>query len=118
LKILLDHCVPAPLRRSFPTHDVRTTAQMGWANLQNGRLMAAAAPQFQVFLTVDKNIPYQQNLDNVQVAVIFLDTPTNTLEALLPLVPVVESVLPTLKPGHMIVIDGKGTVRQIHPTPR
>jgi len=117
LKILLDHCVPAPLRRSFPTHEVRTTAQMGWANLQNGRMLAAATPSFQVFLTIDKNLQHQQNLETILLAVIILDTLSNTLESLLPLVPFIESILPTLEPGHVVVIDAQGNITRIRLAP-
>jgi predicted nuclease of predicted toxin-antitoxin system len=110
VKILFDHCVPAPLRRSFPAHEIRTAAQMGWEKLQNGRLLAAAATEFAVFLTVDKNLKHQQNLGTIQVAVVILDTIMNTLDALLPLAPIVESVLPTLRPGQIVEINGEGKI--------
>ncbi len=110
MKILFDHCVPAPLRQSFPAHEVRTTAQMGWEELQNGQLLASAAATFEVFLTVDKNLKHQQNLGTIHVAVVILDTVKNTLDSLLPLVPAVESVLPTLRPGQIVEIDSAGKI--------
>lgn len=83
---------------------------MGWEKLQNGRLLAAAAPAFEVFLTVDKNLKYQQNLGTILVAVVILDTVMNTLDSLLPLVPAVESVLPTLRPGQIVEINHQGKI--------
>lgn len=62
MRILLDHCVPRPFGGMLPTHEVKTTSQMGWATLKNGKLLTEAARAFDVFLTVDKNIKSQQNL--------------------------------------------------------
>lgn len=71
---------------------------MGWSGVTNGKLLALAADEFDAFITVDKNLPYQQNLTTLPVAVIVLDAVSNELPALLPLVPVIERALSTLKP--------------------
>jgi hypothetical protein len=113
VKILFDHCVPKPLGRAFPSHEVRTTAQMGWEPLQNGRLLAQASTYFDVVLTVDKGIRFQQNLDALPIAVVILDTASNAPESLMPLAPFVESVLPTLQVGQMVQINAAGVVTVI-----
>jgi hypothetical protein len=116
VKILFDHCVPKPFRRLLPTHHVRTTAEMGWAALENGTLLAEAAKSFEVLLTVDKNIKSQQNLSMLPLAVLVLDSPRNTPDALAPFAPLVERVLPTLHPGQMVEIDAAGNVQEITPS--
>ena len=62
MKILFDHGTPVPLRRSLPGHEVSTAYEMGWAELPNGDLLAAAEKDFQALITTDKNLRYQQNL--------------------------------------------------------
>ena len=111
MRILLDHCVPKPFGRAFPAHDVKTTSQMGWEQLQNGKLLAqAAAASFEVFLTVDKNIRHQQNLQTLPLAIIVLNVSMNTPQALLPFAPLVERALTVLVPRQVIEIDAAGTV--------
>ena len=61
MRLLLDESVPAKLRRSLSSHEVRTVVEMGWSGVRNGKLLALAASQFDAFITVDKNLPYQQN---------------------------------------------------------
>ena len=82
----------------MPNHEVRTVVEMGWSGIKNGKLLALAASEFDVFITVDNNLPYQQNLTALSVAVIVLDAMSNELPALLPLVPVLERALSSLKP--------------------
>jgi hypothetical protein len=71
---------------------------MGWGGLKNGALLVLAAKEFDAFLTVDKNLPYQQNLGNLPVAVILLEASSNELAALLPLVHNLEQALGRLQP--------------------
>ena len=61
--ILLDQGTPVPIRRFLTQHTVRTATEQGWATLANGELLTAAeAEGFDVFVTTDKNLPFQQNL--------------------------------------------------------
>jgi hypothetical protein len=96
--LLLDESVPRRFRHSLPGHEVRTVIEMGWAGIKNGKLLALAASEFDAFLTVDKNLPYQQNLISLPIAVIVLDAMSNELSALLLLVPALERELSSLKP--------------------
>lgn len=98
MRLLLDESIPVRLRRSLPSHDVRTVVEMGWSGVKNGKLLALAAGEFDAFVTVDKNLPYQQNLTTLPVAVIVLNAASNELTALLPLLPSLEQALPSLKP--------------------
>lgn len=98
MRLLLDESVPVKFRRSLPNHDVRTVVEMGWSGVKNGKLLALAANGFDAFVTVDKNLPYQQNLTTLPVAVIVLDAVSNELPALLPLVPALERALLSMKP--------------------
>lgn len=99
MRLLLDECVPARLRRTLPSHQVSTVVQEGWSGIKNGKLLALAASSFDAFTTIDKNLPYQQNASNLPVAVLVLDAVSNELPYLLPLVPALEAALANLKPG-------------------
>ena len=73
MKILLDNNVPAPLRRHLVGHDVTTAAKMGWEELKNGDLLDAAERDgFEVMVTGDKNLSYQQNLQGRTLALVVL----------------------------------------------
>jgi len=98
MRLLLDESVPRRLARALPNHEVKTVVEMGWGGIRNGDLLALAGSSFDAFITVDKNLPYQQNLPNLTLAVIVLDAHSNELSALLPLVPRLEQTLATLAP--------------------
>jgi hypothetical protein len=74
--ILLDQGTPVPLRSFLKEHTVRTAAQQGWSALSNGELLRAAEAQgFDVVLTTDKNLAFQQNLENRKIAIVVLGNP-------------------------------------------
>ena len=98
MRLLLDESVPRRFRHSLQNHEVRTVVEMGWSGITNGKLLALAANEFDAFLTVDKNLPYQQNLIALPIAVIVLDAVSNELSALLLLVPALERELSSLTP--------------------
>ena len=104
MRLLLDESIPVKLRRSLPNHDVRTVVEMGWSGVKNGKLLALAADEFDAFVTVDKNLPYQQNLTTLPVAVVVLDAVSNELPALLPLLPSLEQALQKLKPRTYLLV--------------
>ena len=82
-------------------HEVRTAKEMGWETLTNGRLLSQAESQFDVMLTVDRNIKHQQNLTGRQIAIVVLLAAANTRTALAPLMPQVEALLPSPKAGQL-----------------
>lgn len=106
MKVLLDECLPKRLKRELPDHEVTRVQEMGWAGIKNGallRLIQAAA--FEVFVTIDGNLEYQQNLSAVNFAIIVLGAPDNTFDTLRPLMPKVIDVLKTIKAGELVHID-------------
>jgi len=86
-----------PLRRTLGPHHVATAFEMGWSNIENGKLLAAAEGQFDAFVTTDQNLRYQQNLQGRQLAILVLPT-TNWLEIRNHL-PEVIAAVNALKPG-------------------
>lgn len=68
MRILLDECVPARLGRELVEHEVRTVPEMGWASRANGELLALAEGKFDVFLTTDQRISYQQAVAKFNIA--------------------------------------------------
>ena len=104
MTILLDECLPKRLARLLAGHEVQTSRHMNWHCLSNGKLLAAADPHFDVFLTVDKNLVLQQEISGLHLAVIVLRAPSNKIEDLSPLMPKVLALLPTLKPGKVVKV--------------
>ena len=74
MKILFDHGTPAPLRRQLAGYSISTAYEMGWAKLSNGDLLAAAEKAYDVFITTDQNLRYQQNLTGRRLAILVLPT--------------------------------------------
>ena len=97
--MLLDECVPRRLRRELPGHDVRTVNEMGWSGVKNGPLLRRAAQEFDVFLTVDQGVEYQQNLLGVDLAVVVMVATSNDIDDLRPLMPRVRETLDSVSPG-------------------
>jgi predicted nuclease of predicted toxin-antitoxin system len=110
MRLLLDECVPARLGRALPSHQVSTVVQEGWSGIKNGKLLALTAASFDAFITVDKNLPYQQNTSNLPVAVLVLDAASNELPYLLPLVPALEEALSSLKAGSYVMLRAEAAM--------
>ncbi len=87
MRILLDECLPKRLKGDLAGHDARTVPEMGWASKRNGELLALAEGQFDVFLTADRNLSFQNEVNRFTVAVIVLRAKGNRLADLRPLVP-------------------------------
>lgn len=87
MKLLLDECVDWRLLRELSAFDVQTVKQLGWEHVKNGALLRLASTQFDVFITVDKDLPYQQNVRDMPIAVIILRARTTRLPDLQVLVP-------------------------------
>jgi uncharacterized protein DUF5615 len=93
VKLLLDECIDRRLAKEIEGHEVVTVPQAGWAGIQNGELLRLAQAQFDVFVTVDRNLSFQQHLPQFSIAVIVLQAPTNRLKDLRPLVPQLQRML-------------------------
>ena len=99
MQLLLDECIDRRLAKDLAEHDVKTVPQMGWAGIKNGELLTLAEKKFDVFITVDRNLSFQQNLPKFNVAVLVLHATSNRLADLRPLVPKILATLPTLRNG-------------------
>jgi len=106
VRVLLDECLPRRLKHELARHEARTAPEMGWASKRNGELLALAVGQFDVFLTADRNLSYQQDLSSFDIAVVVLVARSNRLDDLRPLVPRVIEMLPTAKRRAVTRITG------------
>jgi len=102
MRVLLDECVPRALRTELPGHEVKTVAEAGWAGVKNGALLQLAATRFDMILTVDRNLEYQQNFSGLTIAVVVIDAPSNDIDVLRPLMGKVRDAIPKAKPGAVI----------------
>lgn len=105
MKILIDECLPRKLKNALPNHDVQTVPEAGWAGKKNGELLNLMADVYDVFITVDSNMQYQQNLADMSVGFILLSAKNNKLETLLALMPDVEQALESIGSGDVIIIE-------------
>ena len=105
MRILLDECVDRRLAKDIPQHDVKTVSQMGWSGVKNGHLLTLAEKEFDAFVTVDRNLSFQQNLSQYNIAVLVLKAQTNRLRDLQPLIPMLHELLPKAKRGEAFVIE-------------
>lgn len=108
MRILLDECLPKRLKDEFRRHDARTVPEMGWASKQNGELLGLAEKEFDVFLTVDRNLSFQQHVRDFDIAVVVLVARGNRLSDLKPLIPEVEQVLAGVSPGQVVRVGETG----------
>jgi len=107
VRVLLDECLPRGLKRELPGHDVRTAPEMGWASKRNGELLQLAQREFDVFLTVDRNLPHQQNLASFDIAIVVLVARSNRFDDLRPLMNTVRESLSIAKRGEALVIEDR-----------
>ena len=82
MRILLDESLPRRLRHLFVGHDVATVVEAGWSGVTNGELLQLAAPRFDIFVTADQNLQYQQNLGTLPLTVAVLVARDNQLDSL------------------------------------
>ena len=106
MRILLDECLPKDLARVLPGHAIKTVPQAGWASISNGKLLAliTASAQFDVFITVDKNLPVQNKTSGLPFSIVVLRAKSNRLEHVLPFAAEILPRLNACKPGHVYVI--------------
>lgn len=97
MTILFDQGVPMPLRRHLGGHTVSTSYEMGWSELSNGKLLAVAEEQFEVFITTDKRLRHEQNLSNRRLAILVL--PTTSWPQIQQHISAVVGAVDMLKPG-------------------
>jgi hypothetical protein len=106
MRILLDECLPARLRWDLPGHEVQTVPRAGWAGIKNGKLLRLISDsgKFDVFLTMDKSLPHQQQFKELPFAVVVLRAKSNRFEDTHPLMPEGFRRLAEFQPGHVYVL--------------
>jgi hypothetical protein len=97
MKILLDECVPWPMHRLLTGHECRTAQQCGWGGIKNGLLLQRAETEFDLFITSDQNLRYQQNLTGRKISI--LELSTNKLRRIEAAADVLRSAVASIKPG-------------------
>lgn len=102
--MILDECVDRRFAKSIVDHEVTTVPQEGWAGIQNGELLRLVAADFDVFVTIDKSLPAQQNLSRLDLAIAVLDALSNRLADLETLAPALLERLPSMQPGDLVVV--------------
>ena len=105
--MLLDECVDRRLARDIHGHDVVTVPDAGWAALTNGELLARAQAEFDAFITVDRSLPFQQDLSRFSLAVIVLRARSNRVRDLRGLMPQLLAALPAAKQGEVTWIGAE-----------
>lgn len=101
MRVLLDECLPRRLKNNLSPHEARTVAEMGWSGVKNGALLGLAEAGFDVFLTVDRNLQYQQHVSAYNISIIVLIARSNAFERLQPLVPLVLEALQQVQAGEV-----------------
>lgn len=104
MKVFLDECVDRRLARHIVGHDVQTARDMGWLTIKNGELLRLVAAQFDAFVTVDRNLAFQQNVAALPIAVLVLRAKSNRLADLAPLAADLSSKLSTAPRGAVTII--------------
>lgn len=104
MKILLDECLPRKLKRMFSEYEAFTVQDMGWTGTKNGALLRLAEVEFDVFITADQNLTYQQNLRSNVLRIIVLVAPNNSFATFQALMPQVNSNLDKIQPGEVVRI--------------
>ena len=103
MKILLDESAPRIIQTQLRELDIRTVQEMGWGGLKNGELLALAEVQFDLFITGDKRIQYQQNLAGRRLALIVL--PTNRVPAVITILPLIKATIEQIQPGAYVELS-------------
>ena len=98
MRILLDEDMPRRLGVFLTGHEVSTVPRSGWAGIKNGKLLSLAATRFDVFLTMDQNIEFQQNLAALPIAILVVQAQSNRIENLTPLIPAILRQLNHIQP--------------------
>ena len=98
MRILLDEDIPRRLGPLLVGHDASTVPRSGWSGIKNGKLLALAATRFDVFLTMDRNLEFQQNLAALPIAILVIEALSNRIAHLRPLVLEIIRALNSVRP--------------------
>ena len=102
MRILIDECLNWRLSRALTGHYAVSAQKKGWGGIQNGALLALAEKEFDVFVTGDRNLSFQQAVTKFDIAIVVLHAPSTQLHHTLPLMSKALAALPTRKPGQVV----------------
>jgi len=107
VKLLLDECIPKKVKFLFSSagHDCETVREAGFEGSSNGKLLASAEFVFDVLITIDKNIRYQQNIAARKISILILRVRSNDISDIAPLIPKAVIALESIKPGQVVEIE-------------
>jgi predicted nuclease of predicted toxin-antitoxin system len=105
MKILLDECMDWRLMRELPEYEVKSVRQQGWTAYKNGALLELATQSFDVFITVDKNLPFQNYLKLHSIAIVVLDVSPNILASYRMALPQLRTALSDIKPQTLTFVE-------------
>ncbi len=100
MKIIIDECVPHIVKKRLPEREIKTVQEMGWAGIKNGELLKLVEADFDSFITADKNLRYQQNLQNRTIAILLL--PSNQIPIVENLLPQIDEALESIEPKDFV----------------
>jgi predicted nuclease of predicted toxin-antitoxin system len=102
MRVLLDENLPRQVKRHFTADvEVLTVQERGWSGIKNSELLRLAAGEFDVFLTMDSGVEFQQNLQSLAIGILIVRAPSNRFEDLQPLISEVHEALNTIHPGQV-----------------
>lgn len=104
MKLLIDENLPRKIKNLLPEYDTNTVQEMGWSGVKNGELLKLAGEQFDVLITLDQNLQYQQNLSETTIAICVLRARSNRLIDIEPLIPNLKQSLTTIQRGEIIEV--------------
>ena len=107
MRILIDECLDWRLCRALSEHDCTSVHNIGWGGLSNGLLLEKAQKEFEVLLTGDTNLSFQQNVTSFDIAVVVLEAESTRLADTLKLIPDVLELLPSIQPGQVVRVGPK-----------
>ena len=108
MRILLDECLPARLKRAFPGHAVQTVTQAGWRSVKDGPLLQFAQARFDVFITVDGKLEHETDLSRYKLGFIIVRVPNNRMESFLPIFEGLNASAAAVRAGEVIHIASPG----------
>ena len=105
-RVLFDEDVPRQLRRELPEFQVRTVQEEGWSSVRNGELLRRSSQTFDVLVTADKRLRYQQNISRYDIGVVVIATRDTRLPRLLELVDDLRAAIHAVTPGNVLIVSG------------
>jgi hypothetical protein len=106
MKVLIDENLPRKLANYLTGHECRTVAECGWAGKKNGQLLLLAESLFDVLVTLDKSVPYQQDVTSRRIAILVVRARSSRIQDLLPRIPDCLVALERIRPGEVVRIAG------------